>query len=165
MNTDNHVNMPKHGERGFQKTHGLRKSPEYNSWNGIKHRCHNPNYGGYKKYGARGIRMCARWRDSFEAFYEDMGPRPSPRHSVDRVDNEGDYTPENCRWATPREQMNNQRKTIRVMVNGVEKTLREIADEAGVPITVIQSRYRLGYPVEKLTHPGKIAHRDRRWRK
>lgn len=162
MNKINHVNTPLPGDRGFRKTHGLRSAPEYNVWNGMKHRCHNPNYGGYRKYGARGIVVCDRWRESFEAFYADMGPRPSSKHSIEREDNDGPYSPDNCRWALPIEQMNNQRKTILVDVGGTMKTLRQIADEAGVPITVIQARHRLGYDVEKLTTRGKIAHRDRK---
>jgi len=83
--------------------------PEYNSWRAMIERCENPNHIGFKYYGGRGIKICARWRSSFEAFFADMGPKPSPRHTLDRKDNERGYEPDNCRWATPAEQRANQR--------------------------------------------------------
>lgn len=122
----------------------------------MKHRCHNPNYSGFPKYGARGISVCDRWRNSFVDFYADMGPRPSAKHSIERVDNLGNYEPGNCRWALPIEQMNNQRKTVFIEVGGVRKTLRQIADEMGAPLGRIQQRYQLGYTIEKILAPGKI---------
>jgi len=75
----------------------------------MKTRCENPACAAYARYGGRGITVCARWRDSFEAFLADVGPRPSPRHSIDRKDNDKGYEPGNCRWATPSEQNANQR--------------------------------------------------------
>jgi len=93
-------------------THGLRNTPEYTSWNGIKKRCYNPVTDGFENYGGRGIAVCARWKNSFENFYEDMGPKPSKQHSIDRIDNNGNYTPENCKWSTILEQADNKR-TVR----------------------------------------------------
>ncbi len=88
--------------------HGMSQSPEYTSWQQMKNRCLNPNGEVYKNYGARGIRICDRWL-SFENFLEDMGKRPSPRHTLGRLDNDGDYEPDNCEWQTATEQNKNRR--------------------------------------------------------
>ncbi len=98
--------------------HGLSKNAhsggliEYYSWDGAKSRCFNPRAKKYPLYGGRGITMCERWRNSFEAFFADMGARPTPQHSLDRIDSDGDYEPGNCRWATVLEQRHNRRDYI-----------------------------------------------------
>lgn len=84
------------------------RAPEYSSWANMHTRCENPNATHYDLYGARGIKVCGRWR-SFEAFLADMGPKPTPGHSIDRINNDGNYEPGNCRWATDSEQMKNRR--------------------------------------------------------
>jgi hypothetical protein len=91
--------------------HGLnnRNSAEHRTWNAMLQRCHNPKSTSYKYYGARGISVCKRWRSSFLAFLSDMGKKPSPKMSIERVDNDGNYRPDNCKWATRAEQRKSQR--------------------------------------------------------
>jgi hypothetical protein len=106
----------------FSGTHLMSKSSEHTSWSGIIQRCTNIKNPKYHNYGGRGITVCERWRDSFENFYADMGPKPSPKHSIDRIDVNGNYEPSNCRWATQLIQSRNTRvfATNSSGVNGVK---------------------------------------------
>lgn len=115
-----------------QTTHGKRYIPEYRTWCKMKERCYNKADINYHYYGERGIKICDRWIQSFQFFYDDMGNRPTPLHSIDRLDNNGNYEPSNCRWATPIEQCRNRRSSRVLEYNGVSKTLIEWANELNV---------------------------------
>ena len=95
--------------RAVSMTHGMRQKREYRAWMGLKARCLCPTNKDYRHYGGRGITVCDRWKESFEAFYSDMGDKPTLRHSIDRIDVNGNYEPENCKWSTPKEQAMNKR--------------------------------------------------------
>lgn len=114
------------------QTHGLSGLPIYRTWSGMLARCYRPSNKQYKNYGARGIKVCDRWRKSAAAFVEDMGPKPTPNHSLDRIDNNGDYCKENCRWATPKEQWLNKRGIRWIECNGEVRHLSEWADKIGL---------------------------------
>jgi hypothetical protein len=128
-----------------QKTH-----PEYSVWTSMKSRCGNPNDKSYARYGGRGIRVCERWIESFDNFRADIGPRPSMQHSLDRKDNNGDYEPGNCRWATYTQQGSNKRNTVWLTFGGDTKTMSEWATILGVKYSTIKMRYHKGWPVERV---------------
>lgn len=107
-------------------------------------RCTNPRRRAWKDYGGRGITVCERWRESFEAFFADVGARPSPNHSIDRIDPDGDYKPGNVRWATCVEQNRNQRRTKRYELNGEWLTRSELAERYGVSYWTVRWRLEQG---------------------
>jgi hypothetical protein len=109
-------------------THGESKRPEYDIWNMMKQRCYNKKTKAFDRYGGRGITVCDRWKNSFADFLADMGPRPSPKHTIERKDNDGPYHKDNCVWATRTRQANNRQSNRRVLYLGKEMTLREIYD-------------------------------------
>lgn len=124
--------------------HGMRKTPEYKTWQGLKDRCSNKNNPSYNSYGGRGIKVCDRWLHSFENFYTDLGSKPSKKYSIDRIDVNGDYSPENCKWATPKEQANNRRTNIYIDFNGLHLTIAEWARYLGIAVNVLHARIRRG---------------------
>ena len=111
---------------------GVKRDPLYSVWASMLQRCSNPSGKTWQHYGLRGITVCERWRKSFENFLEDMGERPSPEHSIDRIDVNGNYEPSNCRWATRDEQSLNKRSTVLVTVGDVTKPLKAWVTELGV---------------------------------
>lgn len=130
-----------------RRTHGLSYSPTYIAWQKMKNRCTNPNYYGYKHWGGRGIKICERWND-FLLFLEDMGEKPTGT-SLDRIDNNGDYEPGNCRWASRKEQNRNTSRTRTVVVFGVAKSASEWAEETVISVHTIYSRLQRGYSPEE----------------
>ena len=126
------------------------RSPEWLVWSAMIQRCHYPKDRRYPNYGGRGIAVCERWRASFEDFVADMGHRPSPRHSLDRVDNDGPYSQENCRWANPKEQQGNKRNSRAIEFQGRRLSISGWADETGLPARLISGRLRAGWLMERV---------------
>jgi hypothetical protein len=125
------------GENHPQYRHGMSRTPENNCWRSMRQRCTDPHVASYKNYGGRGIKMCERWQESFENFYADVGPRPSPNYSIDRYPNkDGDYEPGNVRWATASEQQNNLRSNRIVHYRDREMTFTQASRLAGSVVTV-----------------------------
>jgi hypothetical protein len=117
-------------------------------------RCCNPWRKDFERYGGRGITVCEAWRHSFAAFLADMGPRPSPEYSIERRQNDGPYSPENCYWGTRKEQCRNRRSSTVLTLNGVGRTLAEWVELTGIHHSTISMRIRCGWSVEKaLTTP------------
>jgi hypothetical protein len=112
---------------------------EYRVWIEMKQRCYNPNCNRYYTHGARGISVCDAWRKSFVQFMEDMGPRPKGL-TLERRDNDGDYTPENCYWATRTAQARNRRTTARATINGETKPIKEWCEQLNMPYGTVMAR-------------------------
>ncbi len=134
---------------GNNRPHGMTKTPTFRSWQLISQRCYNEKDEHYPDYGGRGISVCLRWRDSFENFLADMGERPSIKHTIDRINNNGNYEPGNCRWATKKEQGRNRRNNTILTMNGVSKCLADWADDFHIEGRVITYRMKRGWPIEK----------------
>lgn len=128
-------------------THGLSGTPTWQSWRGMCKRCLDPRNQDFHSYGGRGITICQRWLGSFESFLEDMGIRPDD-HSLDRIDNDGNYEPGNCRWATRSNQQRNKRSNHHLTYSGETLCIAEWADRLNVPHWLIRSRLRYGWTTE-----------------
>lgn len=139
--------------------HGMSRSSEYNSWTYMIQRCTNSSFSEYHRYGARGITVCERWRNSFEAFLADMGARP-PGRSLERIKNDQNYEPENCKWATPVEQARNRRSNRWLTCHGRTQLLVDWADELGVCHSTIINRLKRGWSIEKALSVPKGGKRD-----
>lgn len=140
------------------RPHGMSKLPEYKGWQAMKRRCDNPADQKYARYGGRGITVCERWQ-RFVNFYADMGPRPSPNHSIDRIDNDGHYEPGNCRWATQSEQMLNTSRNVWLEYDGRRQTITQWAIEFGIALNTLKGRIHSGIP---LNAPAADAQANRR---
>lgn len=142
------IDSPPRLRHGYTKG-GVFRS-EYRSWSGMIQRCYYHRDLGYAMYGGRGIVVCPRWRDSFDAFIEDMGNKPTPQHSIERIDTNGNYEPGNCRWATPREQSQNTRRNVRLSYAGETLCLSEWSRRTGINRRTIAQRLRKGWSAEAI---------------
>jgi len=129
------------------KTHGMGKTNICKLWMNMRYRCHSPKHKLYKNYGARGIYVCERWQN-FINFYADMGDRPDG-YVLDRIDNDGPYSPENCRWATMKESGNNRRSCRYLTMNGETKSVTQWCDHLNIPRTRVYARVKLGWSYEE----------------
>lgn len=142
----------------FHKTHGKTLSREYNIWGHIKYRCFNKNSPFYHLYGGRGITMCDRWKDSFDNFLEDMGSIPHDKYSIDRIDNNKGYFPENCRWASHKEQARNKNWNMKITFNNETKLLCDWSKTTGINQATLRNRIVRGWPIQE-AFSRKIAHK------
>lgn len=136
----------------LRPSHGKSSTPEYGVWEAMKARCKNPKDPSYINYGGQGISVCERW-ESFENFAEDMGPRPEGG-TLERLDNNGNYEPDNCAWKTRSDQLNNTRRTRRLTYMGRTMSLTQWALEVGISRDTLSARLRYGWSLEDaLTKP------------
>ena len=128
--------------------HGMTGTTEHRIWSNFRNRCNNPNNDAYHNYGGRGIKVDPIWDDSFVEFFKYMGKRPSKKHSIERIDNDKNYGPGNCKWATKKEQANNCRSNTFVTYKGDTKTVSQWADIAGIDKNLLYARFKMGWSIE-----------------
>lgn len=134
------------------------RHPLFNIWKAIIQRCENPKHDAYPLYGGRGVTICDRWRNDFDAFATDVGPRPSRQHTIDRIDNDGNYEPGNTRWATWSQQGRNRRNTVMVEWRGRSISLNDAAELAGLDHATLAWRLKRGWATERaMTTPSLMA--------
>lgn len=161
-----------HRERAIRlgenrRTHGhstklngkQRLTSEYSAWRSLRRRCYEPGTKSYADYGAKGIIVCERWLNSFENFFADMGPKPTPQHTIERRDGKGNYDPDNCCWATRVEQNRNKSNNVYVTVNGVRRCIAEWSELSGINAATLNQRVRSKWPVDLLFIPPQLGRR------
>jgi hypothetical protein len=136
-------------ENPSRRTHGLSRTPEYTAWLMMQRRCSDASYESYYNYGGRGISVCERWTSSFENFLEDMGLRPGPNYSLDRKDNNGNYEPSNCRWATELEQAHNTSQNVKITIGDKTLCKQEWIRLLGIPPSGTVTKERILREYEK----------------
>ena len=156
--------QPKRGEK--LRKHGVTKSPEHRSWLSMMTRCvwSGPERPDYHLYQGKGITVCERWLE-FVNFLADMGPKPTLKHSIDRIDSDGNYEPGNCRWADPKQQARNWKRRNRIIAfQGESLTIGEWADRIGIARESLRDRLEIGWPIERAltTPPVRVRERDQR---
>jgi hypothetical protein len=141
------------------RTHGMSGSPEHRAWKEMIRRCYAKTRPGYKQYGGRGIRVCSRWRKSSTAFLRDVGPKPSPQHWLDRVNNDRNYEPGNVKWSTRSESANNKQQSVWMTYNGLTLTMLDWSKRLRIKYSTIRARRRRGWTDEEAlsipSSPGK----------
>ena len=143
-------------QKGKNKTHGYSHTRLYRLWIGIKTRCYNPNRKGFYLYGGRGIKMCSEWKKDFLSFrewalnngYDENAPRGE--YTIDRIDVNSDYSPENCRFISMKEQANNRRKTTFITYRGETKTMSEWCEIYNLKINTAHKRIKMGWDLDKV---------------
>lgn len=147
----------------FSITHGSTATAMYRRWTDIKTRCTNPASAAYKNYGGRGVTMDEEWVRSFAAFQRDVGAPPTPKHTLDRIDNDGPYAPGNVRWATRSEQNRNRRDSLNVEYQGKTQHVKKWAEGLGMDYATLQQRLRrYGWSVERAFTTPVVTHHNRR---
>lgn len=135
----------------------LENKPEYNSWRGMRERCNKSTHDKYKNYGGRGIRVCPQWdnnKTGFITFLNDMGKKPSPSHSIDRINSDGDYEPSNCRWATQSQQLRNSSRSRKLTINGETRIITDWLTIYGISSPGYYERVRSGMnPIDAMVTP------------
>ena len=143
-------------------THGMTNTPEFKVWRGMLNRIFHPKPRDLQNYADRGISVSDEWKDSFEVFYRDMGPRPSPKHSIERIDNDKGYCKENCKWATAPEQHANKRTNVVIELEGTRLISSEWSRLLGGRAALVRQRLQHGWPVERaLTTPSRRALKEK----
>lgn len=151
------VRLTEIGDR--TRKHGMVKTRIFKIWAGMRKRCLNPKCDSYHLYGGRGIKICERW-DEFDKFYEDMGESYGDHLSLDRIDPDGDYCPENCRWATTKQQNNNRRNNRIVELNGISKTLAQWSESSGIRQNTISNRLKVGWDTHSAIYQATLKRND-----
>lgn len=153
--------------RDIATTHGLSGTVEYVSWRHMIKRCYDHNNEKYSRYGGRGISVCLRWRESVRAFVDDMGLKPTRHHQIERVDNDGNYEPSNCEWATRKQQSQNTNRNVNLTFEGVTMCMAEWSRQLGIPYDLIRRRKLRGWTDERtLSTPadcGRLGSRMLEW--
>lgn len=150
----------------YKTKHGYAKSkpPEYRAWQEMRQRCKNPNHKFYKNYGGRGVQVCERWND-FQNFLDDVGFKPSNKYSIDRINNDGNYSPENCRWTNSKQQARNRSNNVLYTYKGQSFTIPEWAEKFNINKSTLHSRInKHGWSIQKAleTPVGKVGWNFRR---
>lgn len=143
-------------QRNFLRKHGMVNHPCYNLWRSMKQRCNNPGSDGYYRYGGRGIKVCKEWEQDFSQFVYDMGERPSSKHTLERIDNDGPYCKENCRWADWKEQTRNKASNRWLEYGNESLCITDWAERLGVSTMLIHARLKKGLTVEQCFESLKI---------